>query len=153
KIAKARAGEWQGGPVRLGFDVACYARETDKELWRVIFEGRNKRRKVYPDGRTERFDGEGNFPKFQEMTEVLRVAPSNDKAKIDAAVSAFKRYATESISFTTLAHFLNQLGWRNGCGGYFQGQQVEEMLRDPIYLGYYTWNKWHFGKFHRYTKG
>ena len=39
KIAKARLGEWQGGPVRLGFDVACYHRETGTELWRVVFEG------------------------------------------------------------------------------------------------------------------
>src|SRR5262249_42692505 len=57
------------------------------------------------------------------------------------------------IGFTALAHYLSDLGWRNGCGGYFQPQQIEEMLRDPIYLGCYTWNKWHFGKFHRYAKG
>jgi DNA invertase Pin-like site-specific DNA recombinase len=153
KAEKARAGEWQGGPVRLGLDVACYQRETDKELWRVVLEARNKRLKVYPDGQAERFDGEGNFPKCQAVIEVLRLTPSKDKAKIDAAVSAFKRYATESIGFTALAHYLSKLGWRNGCGGYFQPQQVEEMLGDPIYLGYYTWNKWHFGKFHRYQKG
>jgi hypothetical protein len=27
------------------------------------------------------------------------------------------------------------------------------MLADPIYLGYYAWNKRHFGKFHRYKGG
>lgn len=64
KAAKARAGVWQGGPVRLGFDAACFATATgpDTELWRVVFEGDDKRLKVYPDGRTERFDGESNFP-------------------------------------------------------------------------------------------
>jgi DNA invertase Pin-like site-specific DNA recombinase len=153
KIEKARAGEWQGGPVRLGFDVACYHRETDEELWRVIFEGRSKRLKVYPDGRTERFDGEENFPKFQPMTEVLRVAPSNDKAKVAAAVSVFKRYAAESISFTTLAHHLNKLGFRTSYGGAFQSHHVESMLEDPIFLGYYTYNRRHFGKFHRWADG
>lgn len=153
KIANARAGEWQGGPLRLGFDVVCFHRETDKELWRVVFEGRSKRLKVHPDGRTERFDGKDNFPKFQPVTEVLRVAPSNDKAKIDAAVSVFKRYATESIGFTELAHYLSKAGWRNGCGGYFQHAQIEEMLSDSVYLGYYTYNKWHFGKFNRYANG
>jgi hypothetical protein len=142
-----------GGPVRLGFDVVCYHRETDNELWRVVFEGLNKRLKVYPDGRAERFDGKENFPKFQPLTEVLRIAPSKDKGKIDAAVSAFKWYAAESISFTALAHHLNKLGWRNGYGGHFQGQQIEAMLGDPIYLGYYTWNRSHAGKFHRYTNG
>jgi DNA invertase Pin-like site-specific DNA recombinase len=151
KIEKARAGEWQGGPVRLGFDVVCFHRETDKELWRVVFEGVHKRLKVYPDGRTERFDGKGNFPKSQPMTEVLRVAPSKDKAKIDAAVSVFKRFATESISTTALGHHLNKLGFQTVYGGLFQSHHIEGMLEDPIYLGYYTFNRRHFGKFHRFT--
>jgi DNA invertase Pin-like site-specific DNA recombinase len=162
KVAKARRGEWQGGPVRLGFDVACYSREAGKELWRVTCEGRGKRLKVYPDGRTERFDDvevmedgkrktKPNFPTFQSATEVLRIAPSKDLAKVNAAVSVFKRYATESVGFTALAHYRNGLGWRNGYGGYFQHQQIEEMLRDPIYLGYYTWNRLHCGKFGRYA--
>jgi hypothetical protein len=153
KIAKARLGEWQGGPVRLGFDVACYHRETSKELWRVIFEGRHKRLKLYPDGRSERFDGQGNFPKFQEVTEVLRVAPSRDQDKIEAVLLMFRRFATEADSLTTLAHDLNQHGFRTSFGGYFQGQQVEEMLRDANYLGYYTYNRTHNGKFHRWTDG
>jgi DNA invertase Pin-like site-specific DNA recombinase len=153
KAAKARAGEWQGGPVRLGFDVVCFQRETDRELWRVVFEGRARRLKVYPDGHTERFDGEANFPKFQPATEVLRVAPSRDKTKIAAAVSVFERFAAESISFTALAHYLNELGYRNSYGGLFQGHHVESMLEDPVYIGYYSWNKRHFGKFHRWANG
>jgi DNA invertase Pin-like site-specific DNA recombinase len=153
KVVKARLGEWQGGPVRLGFDVVCYRRETGDELWRVVLDSFQMRQKVYPDGRSERFDGEGNFPKFQPLAEVLRVAPSRDELKIKAAVSVFKRFATESISFTALAHHLNQLGFRNGYGGHFQGQHVESMLEDPIYLGYYTYNRRHSGKFHRWTKG
>jgi DNA invertase Pin-like site-specific DNA recombinase len=151
KVARARLGEWQGGPVRLGFDVVCYSRETGKELWRVAFEGRDKRLKVYSDGRTERFDGRGNFPRWQEVTEVLRIAPSNDQAKVDAAVSVFDRYAKESISFTSLAHCLSSLGFRTCFGGRFQSHHIEGMLADPIYLGYYTWNRLHAGKFGRYT--
>lgn len=27
------------------------------------------------------------------------------------------------------------------------------MLEDPIFLGFYSWNKTHFGKFHRYKGG
>ena len=151
KIEKARAGEWQGGPVRFGFDVVCYAREMDKELWRVVVEGKNQRLKVYPDGRSERFDGKGNFPKSQPVTEVLRLAPGKDKAKVEAAVSIFNRFATESISLTALAQYLNELGWRNSYGGFFQSHHIESMIGDPIYLGFYTWNRRHFGKFHRYT--
>jgi hypothetical protein len=153
KAARAAQGEWQGGPVPLGLDVACYARGTTNELWRVTSQGLHKRLKVYPDGRTERFDGEGNFPAFQPLTEVLKLAPSNDKAKVDAAVGVFKRYARESVSFTALAHWLNKLGWHTGHGGRFQGQHVLRMLADHIYTGIYAWNRQHAGKFHRLKDG
>jgi DNA invertase Pin-like site-specific DNA recombinase len=155
--AKARQareeGRWQGGPVPLGIDIACYSRQTGKELWRVVFEGRDLRRKVYPDGRSERFDGKKNFPPFQETHEILRIAPTIRKDKLNAAIMVFKRYATESIGFTALARWLNKLGWRNAGGGEFQYQQVLEMLRNPVYLGFYVWNKWHFGKFHSFKDG
>jgi DNA invertase Pin-like site-specific DNA recombinase len=153
KIAYARAGEWQGGPVRLGFDVVCLSKDSKKELWRVICEGFRKRLKVYPDGKTERFDGQGNFPKFQDATEVLQLAPSKDRAKIDAAVSVFQRYATESISFAALARHLKNLGFRNGYGGDFQSDHIHGMLADSIYLGYYAYNRQHGGKFHRWANG
>jgi DNA invertase Pin-like site-specific DNA recombinase len=132
-VEQARNGEWMGGPVRLGFDVGCFAcAEPEKELWRVVLEGRDKRLKVYPDGRTERFDGPDNFPahqgKRQGNIEMLRLAPSNDKAKLEAARSIFERYATESISFTALADYLNSLGMRTCYGVPFLSVRIEEML-------------------------
>jgi DNA invertase Pin-like site-specific DNA recombinase len=153
KVARARVGEWQGGPVRLELDVVCYHRETDDEQWRVVMEALHKRQKVYPDGRTERFDGPNNFPRYQPATEVLRIAPSNDKTKLDAAESVFKRFATESISPTTLAHYLNGLSFRTAFGGLFQGHHVSAMLEDPAYIGYYAYNRKHYGKFHRWADG
>jgi DNA invertase Pin-like site-specific DNA recombinase len=150
KVARARAGEWQGGgPVCLGFDVTCFHRATNQELWRVVAEGHQQRLRVFPDGRSERFDGADNFPACQK-TEVLRLAPSKDKAKINAAVSVFQRYAVESISFHALAKYLNGLGFRTGGGGNFQGPHVESMLSDPIFIGYYAYNREHYGKFHRW---
>jgi hypothetical protein len=154
KAAKAAAGEWQGGPVRLGFDVVCYDRRTGQELWRVVCgPGRHQRSKLYPDGREERYDGRGNFPAHVKATEGLRLARSIDTGRVDAAVETFKRYATESVSPTTLAHWLNSLGWRNGGGGCFQHNHVEEMLCDPAYAGQYAWNRIHVGKFHRLAGG
>jgi hypothetical protein len=157
KAARVRAGEWQGGPVRLGFDVACYDRKTDRELWRVVAEGLHKRLKVYPDGRTERFDGKGNFPAWQRegrpSPEYLRLTPNRDKAKVAAAVGVFKQYAAEAVSFTELAHRLNTLGFRTAYGGRFQSHHVQSMLEDPIFLGYYTYNRRHFGKFNRWAGG
>jgi DNA invertase Pin-like site-specific DNA recombinase len=152
-VEKARDGQFLGGGVRLGFDIVCYTRESGTELWRVNLEGRDKRVKVYPDGRTERFDGKNNFPKVQPMTEVLRLAPSKDKAKRNAALGAFERYATESISFTALGHWLNNLGMRTCYDRPFTSRSLQEMLADPIYLGYYSWNKVHRGKFHRHKDG
>jgi DNA invertase Pin-like site-specific DNA recombinase len=150
----ARAGEWLGGAVRLGLDVACFSRaEPAKELWRVVLEGRDKRKKVYPDGRTERFDGKGNFPKHQDQVEMKRLVPTRDQAKLDAARTLFARYSTESITWTALAHWLNGLGFRTADGGYLWGFMVGDMLRDPIYMGFYTWNQSHRGKFHRMKKG
>jgi len=160
KAVYARRGEWQGGPVRLGFDVVCYPKDGgDKpnaalqELWRVVLEGRDKRLKIYPDGRKERFDGRGNFPKFQDEVEMLRLAPSRDRAKVEAAVEVFRKYANGAVNFPTLARYLNDLGFRNGWGGRFLGRQVEDMLGDPVYLGYYAWNRTHYGKFHRFKEG
>jgi DNA invertase Pin-like site-specific DNA recombinase len=156
KIGFARAGEWQGGQVRLGFDVACHAADGD-ELWRVVFLGRVggvlRRLKVWPDGRTEAFDGANNFPRTQPETEVLRLTPSRDRAKLDAVRSVFKRYATESVGFTALAHYLNGLKFRNSLGGLFQGNQIEGMLGDPSYLGYVAYNRRHGGKFHVWRGG
>jgi DNA invertase Pin-like site-specific DNA recombinase len=164
KAPYAKRGEWQGGTVPLGFDVGCYscvpieagAGKLNSQLtvlWRVVSEGLHRRVKVYPDGRTERFDGENHFPAFQRGTEVLRLTPSNDKAKVAAAVDTFTRYATEETSFSALAHSLNSLGFRTSYGGYFQSHHVERMLADPIYLGYYAWSRSHSGKFHRWVEG
>ena len=157
KLGKAKAGEWQGGPVRLGFDVACYNRATGNELWRVVIEGRGKRVKIFPDGRTERFDGRGNFPKCQNdkacPIEFFRIVPSRDKAKRDAAVAVFKRFANEAVGFVELAHYLTRLGFRNGFGNPFDGPQINAMLEDPCYRGRYAWNKRHSGKFSRLKAG
>jgi hypothetical protein len=84
---------------------------------------------------------------------MLRLVPSRDASKLDAARSVFHRYATESVSFIALAHYLNDLGFRTCLGGYFQGFMIEKMLADPVYLGYPAWNRVHAGKFHRFKDG
>jgi DNA invertase Pin-like site-specific DNA recombinase len=157
KVARARLGQWQGGPPRFGMDVVCYARaatvKEERELWRVIVEGGDRRLRVYPNGQTERFDGPRVTYNTSPTTQVLRLGPSQEKGKLEAIVGVFRRYATESVPFATLAHGLNELGFRNSHGRLFQSSHMEALLGDPIYLGYYTWNKTHFGKFHRYKDG
>ena len=165
----AKAGEWQGGPPPLGLDLACCSEGSDTELWRVVFEGgetvgwkedkrgrkrpvkKIKRLKVYPEGSgkaPEQFDGSG-FP-AREESQILRITPSRDQSKVDAAVSVFKRFATETISFTCLARDLTKAGFHTATGGFIQGNHVERMLRNPAYTGRFAWNRRHVGKFHRY---
>jgi DNA invertase Pin-like site-specific DNA recombinase len=165
-VAKARAGEWQGGPPRLGFDVACFDRATGAEVWRVVWEGRDRvgtvkrkgkmrpvyhirRLKVYPDGRQERLDGNVVF-RTNKDTQVMRIVPTRDEARRAAAQGVFTRYAAEAVSFFDLAKWLNDLGIRNSFGQKFQSNDIRKMLADEAYLGYPTFRKRRNGRFHRY---
>jgi DNA invertase Pin-like site-specific DNA recombinase len=160
-LARAKAGEWLGGPPKLGFDVGCFDRATGKELWRVVFEGRDvagtemrkgklrnvyhiKRKRVYPDGRTERLDGNVVF-RTSKDDQVLRIVPSQDKAKLAAVKELFRRYATEAVAYFALAKWLNSLGITNSFGKEFQGQDVAKMLTDQAYLGFPTFRGSHDG--------
>jgi DNA invertase Pin-like site-specific DNA recombinase len=168
-IVKARAGEWQGGPPKLGFDIGCFDKVTGAELWRVVFEGRDqdgmtkrrgkmrpvyhvRRQKVYPDGRTERFGGNVVF-RTNKDSQVMRIVPSRDPARLAAARGVFTRYATESITFFALARWLNRQGIRNSFGNCFQSRDISELLRDESYLGYPTFSKRRNGRFHRVAAG
>jgi hypothetical protein len=168
-VVKAKAGEWMGGPPKLGFDVGCFDRATGKELWRVVFEGREKtgttmrrgkkrpvyrilRRKDYPDGRTERLDGSVTF-RTSKDTQVMRIVPTRDEAKLAAAKGVFERYATETVSFFDLAKWLNSLGICNSFGNAFQSNDIRKMLSDEAYLGYPTFSKRRSGRFHRVQEG
>jgi DNA invertase Pin-like site-specific DNA recombinase len=166
-VAKARAGEWMGGPPRLGLDVGCFDRPTGKELWRVVWQGRDKvgttkrrgkdrpaylvrRVRVYPNGTTEQLNGEVEKFRQSKETQVMHVVPTRDKAKLDAARAVFQRFATESITFYDIAKWLNGLGIRNSMGNRFQGCEVQRMLRDEVYLGYPCFAKRRAGRFHRH---
>jgi DNA invertase Pin-like site-specific DNA recombinase len=160
-VTYARDGEWMGGPPKLGFDVGCFDRASGKELWRVVFEGREEagtetrrgkarpvyrvlRRKVYPGGRSERFDGPASFRgglDRKHSPEVLRIVPSRDKAKLAAVRGLFRRYASEAVSFRQLAVWPNGLGLRNAFGKGYQSRDIPDILSDEAYLGYPTFGK------------
>lgn len=144
KAAQSKAGRYQGGPVRLGFDVACID-SNGKERWRVVYEGKQGT-KVYPDGRREEYTGKGKG-------DLLRLTRSKDEATLDAVRRIFERYATESVGPTELAKELRAQGFTNAFGAAFKGLQVEEMLRDPAYIGRPAYAKRHAGKFSRWKDG
>jgi DNA invertase Pin-like site-specific DNA recombinase len=169
KISRARRGQWQGGHVAFGMDVACYTPDGN-EKWRVIFEGRKlvgtkpgkgtKKRRVYalrrtkvmPDGRTEVFEGHRLFP-ATEHNEVLRQTPSKDQNRIAAVREVFQKYATEATCPTVLAAHLNRLGVKHYYADRWEHYHVREMLKNPIFVGFQRWNSNGQGRFHEFVGG
>ena len=92
-----------------------------------------RRLKVHRNGCTERFDGEQVF-RTSKDTQVMRIVPSRDKAKLAAAREVFRRYASERVTFFDLAKWLNDQGVRNSFGQRFQGRDIAKMLVDRAYL-------------------
>jgi DNA invertase Pin-like site-specific DNA recombinase len=153
KPARARAGRWQGGVPGPGFDLGCFLRGSKEELWRCVWDGFQKRRKVYPDGRPEEpFNGRKCSPKFEEGQE-LRLIPTRDRHTLEAVRSVFERYATESLECTDLAHFLNDRNIRNANGGLIRDHHILRMLQDPSYIGHPCYNRRSMAKFHQLRKG
>lgn len=169
QIEKARRGEWSGGHIAYGMDVACYDK-TKHEKWRVIIEGRDligkkpgkggklrrvystRRLKLFPDGSTERFDGVRNFP-ASERDDILCQTPSKDTTKLAVIREVFAKFATEDISPTQIAAFLNSLGVPHHYADRWEHYHVREMLKNPIYTGYQRWNSNGQGRFYEYLDG
>ena len=169
QIEKARRGEWSGGHIAYGMDVACYDK-LNQEKWRVIIEGRDltgskpgksgtrrrvystRRLKVFPDGKTERFDGIRNFP-ASEKDDTLRQTPSKDKTKLAVIREVFTKFATEDISPTQIATFLNSVGVPHHYSDRWKHFHVREMLKNPIYSGYQRWNSNGQGRFYEFLDG
>jgi DNA invertase Pin-like site-specific DNA recombinase len=168
-VAAAKAGAWLGAPPKFALDVGCFDRATGAFLYRVVHERREDtgglcvrrgkarpvyrmyRRKVYADGREERFDGPGTFRPGDEQT--LHLVPSADPGRRQALRTLFERYAAEAVSFRQLALWLNGLGYRNSCGNPFQGRDVADILADKVYLGLPTFGKGRRGRFLQYAGG
>ncbi len=168
-IEKAKRGEWSGGHIAYGMDVACYGKDG-QEKWRVIMEcreqtgtrtGKNgkprrvystRRMKVFPDGRTERFDGHRNFP-ATEADDTLFQTPTRDESKLVTIREVFTKFATEDISPSQIATFLNDVGIPHHYADRWEHYHVREMLKNPIYNGYQRWNSNGQGRFFEFLDG
>lgn len=169
KIVKARRGEWQGGHVAFGMDVACIGPDG-KERWRVVIEGRElvgtkpgrggrqsriysiRRTKILLDGGTESYCGNQNFP-ATDANEQLQLRPSQSESRLAIVREIFRRYADEALCPTQVAAWLNKLGITHHYADRWAHYHVRDMLKNPIYTGYQRWNSNGQGRFNEFIGG
>ncbi|NQU22677.1 MAG: recombinase family protein [Candidatus Nealsonbacteria bacterium] len=151
KIRDAKAGKRAGGYPPYGCDAVCFG-PKGKEKWRVVYDGHMKRRKVYPDGRAERFDGKGNSP-AKDPGDTMQDRPTVETDRLQAIKGIFKWYATEDISPLQIADRLNATGTDPVFGDRWNKQKIQCFLRNPVYIGRPAWNKRAGSRFSEYRDG
>lgn len=150
KVAKAKRGLYSGGYPPYGLDIVAFGPDS-QEKWRVVANGHFKRTKVWPNGRTEEFNGENNFPSRDQHDE-LRYRPSIVTARLDVVRQIFDWFSTEDISERQIATRLRNLGM-DPVFSQWEKVRIKQMLRNPIYIGLPTWNKRAGSRFAEYLGG
>lgn len=136
-VKTAKAGLYPGGVAPYGLDVVCFA--DGREKWRVRWNSQTERVRIYPDGKTEQFNGRGNMP-ASDPTDELRFRPGDDK-RLAVVRQIFGWYATEDVSPGTIATRLNRSGVINAYGNAWNKAGVRSLLANPVYIGLPAWNK------------
>ena len=149
KIQKARAGEYQGGYPPYGCDVVCF---NGHERWRVQTVGHYKRWKIYPSGEREPFNGKDNFP-AKDANDTLKIRPGIDPQRLEVVRNIFHWYATEAISPGKIATRLTTMAICTQVGSPWNKIIVRELLRNPAYIGFPTWNKRAGSRFKEFVDG
>ena len=151
KLTLARKGNFLGGYVPYGTDVVCF-NVQGQEQWRCVHEGHDKRVKVYPDGRRERFDGKGNLPP-KALHETLKYRPSIVAERIKYVILIYKWFTTESISAGQIAARLNDLGVSPVYGPLWHQGVVKYILANQVYTGHPVYNKQSNSRFMEFVDG
>ena len=151
KVAKAKAGLYQGGYSPYGCDVACYDK-SGKEKWRVLYTGHFRRLKIQPDGTRQEFNGRGNFP-AKDPTDELRLAPSVEARRVEVVRLIFETYAEEAIPLNALARKLNDLEVDPVFGDRWNQPKIKHVLTNPAYIGFPAWNKKGGSRFMEFVDG
>jgi DNA invertase Pin-like site-specific DNA recombinase len=147
----AERGEWLGGVPPYGYDVLAVGPDGTGK-WRVRYDGHNKRLRVWPDGRVERYDGPDNFPP-KDRDDRLFLVPS-DPARVETVRRIFEWFTTEAVSVRGLATRLNDLHIPPVMGQAWYHFRVRKLLQNPVYkTGLPVWNKESQGRFHEMVDG
>lgn len=135
KVQHAKQGRSPGGIPPYGLQHVCLSPKGEV-LWELRYLARDKRRKIYPDGTVECFDGKGNVP-GRNKGETLTYAPDPETAPIVRRM--FEMYAA-GHSPLKISQVLNREGVKM-TGSLFGKQKVHYTLRNPAIRGEPCWNK------------
>ena len=149
KVQKARAGEYQGGYPPYGLDVVCF---NGVEKWRVQWVGHFERWKTYPNGDRELFQGKDNFP-AKDANDSLRFRPGIDPQRLEVVRNVFRWFATESISAGKIAERLRVMGIVSTVGTQWNKIMIRQLLANPVYIGFPSWNKRGGSRFKEFVDG
>ena len=153
QIIRVRRGEWQGGYIPFGMDVAALDAPTGNELWRVQIVRKDQRVKIEMDtGRTTAFNGTGNFP-AKDATTVLQLRPTRDDERLKIVRNIFRWYTEEAVTTSQIAKRLNLMGTPAQYGGYWQANNISQILGNSIYLGRMRWNRTGQGRYVEFING
>jgi hypothetical protein len=146
KLAMSQRGEWTGGKVPYGCDIACRNPES-VERWRVVIVGDLRRLKVQPDGTAEVYDGKDNWPRDRRPGDILAVVPSVRAERLVTVRQIFEWWTTETVSYNRIAVRLNEAGITHHAGGVWYPGLVQQLLHNPVYVGKPGWNKNTFARY------
>lgn len=159
KRRSAAIGEWQGGHVPYGYDVACVDRASGVERWRVVIlkmvpkQGIWHRVIVYPDKRQERCDGDGRFPRKQDWEKFV-LSPSVLGERVEKVREIFTLFATGSWTVRGLCDRLNRKSVDPVVGVGWYHTRLKPMLQNPAYyVGQTVYGKLSHGRHAWYVEG
>jgi len=124
RIANAKAGGHNGGPVIYGMD-------------RGLFD---------PAGKLVRRLQPGEY--IRQAGHKVHLLPCTDQSKIDAVRYAFTRFDRADISFHALARELETKGYPSPRGKGWTHHNVSHLLRTRAYVGTARWGATASGKYH-----
>lgn len=115
-------------------------RQTNEEKWRIRWYGHFVRKKIFPNGREEEYNGKGNLPAIEDLKEKLVLQPGPDD-RIAVVKEIFEAFATQSISTYQIAKKLNQTGVKPTYNDTWLGSHIVTILDNFAYIGLPAWNK------------
>lgn len=142
KVDMAKAGHWTGGMIPYGLAVVARTK-TGRESWRVEEESAGRKCQIFPDGRRDWWI-KNDFPKRREGEEFV-LQPSSHQDRLEIVRNIYTWFV-RGMSAASIARTLNEQGHRTRSG-LFYTTFIDRLIKNPLYMGYPTWNKNSVGRY------